>query len=41
MLITAYKDLQGLTRQLGALSRHALCYVHVDARIIGSFALAA
>lgn len=32
MLITAYKDLQGLTRQLGALSRHALCYVHVDAR---------
>lgn len=32
MIITAYRDLPGLTRMLRALSRYALCFVHVDAR---------
>ena len=32
MIITAYRDAQGLERMLRALSRFALCYVHVDAK---------
>lgn len=34
MIITAYRDYEGLTRMLGALSRSALCFVHVDARSV-------
>ena len=30
MIITAYRDFDGLSRMLTALSRHALCFVHVD-----------
>ena len=30
MIITAYRDYEGLSRMLGALSRHALCFVHID-----------
>ena len=32
MIITAYQDPAGLTRMLTALSGHALCFVHVDAK---------
>ena len=32
MIITAYKDYDGLLRVVRALSAHALCFVHVDAR---------
>ena len=32
MIITAYRDPAGLKRMVGALARHALCYVHADAR---------
>lgn len=32
MIVTAYRDLPGLRRMLAALSRHALCFVHVDAK---------
>ena len=30
MIITAYRDFDGLLRMLAALGRHALCFVHVD-----------
>ena len=30
MIITAYRDFDGLFRMLAALGRHALCFVHVD-----------
>lgn len=30
MIITAYRDYEGLSRMLGALSTRALCFVHVD-----------
>ena len=30
MIITAYRGFDGLSRMLTALSRHALCFVHVD-----------
>lgn len=30
MIITAYQDYDGLVRVLGALSKRALCFVHVD-----------
>ena len=32
MIITAYKDYDALVRVVRALSAHALCFVHVDAR---------
>ena len=32
MIITAYKDYDALSRVVRALSAHALCFVHVDAR---------
>ena len=32
MIITAYKDYNALVRVVRALSAHALCLVHVDAR---------
>lgn len=32
MIITAYQDYESLRRVLGALSRRALCYVHMDAK---------
>ena len=32
MIITAYQDLDGLCRVLTALGKHALCFVHVDAK---------
>ena len=32
MIITAYRDYDALERVVGALSRHALCFVHVDAK---------
>ena len=32
MIITAYRDAEGTERMLRALSRHALCFVHVDAK---------
>ena len=32
MIITAYRDYAALRRSVGALSRHALCFVHVDAK---------
>ena len=30
MVITAYKDYEGLARMLTALSARALCFVHID-----------
>lgn len=30
MIITAYRDYEGLSRLLGALSTRALCFVHID-----------
>ena len=32
MIITAYRDAEGTERMLRALSRHALCFVHADAK---------
>ena len=32
MIITAYKDYEGLERMLSALSARALCFVHIDAK---------
>ena len=32
MIITAYRDAEGTKRMLRALSRHALCFVHADAK---------
>ena len=32
MIITAYRDAEGLKRMLAALSRYTLCFVHADAK---------